>query len=213
MIPLPVDPTVATGTPEDRARLRKEWRAEDGDLVLLAIQRLSPVKRFDAMIRAVRLVMNRHSNVILVVGGSGIEHPKLEALAAELGIADRVRFLGWVDRDFHAYYAAADIFVFHSTFETLGLSIVEAMMAGVPVVCADETASGEIVRDTGAGLVAIPLDPADIAEKILRFVGDEVYREKMGALARSAARGLYDWDVVAQQYDQVFATLARRSGR
>ncbi len=211
IIPLGVERTVGRGTSADRETVRRRWGIDREAFVVFALQRLSPVKRFDVVIEAMPLVLDRRSDVHLVVGGTGRELDRLRELAARLGVSEHVRFLGFVpDGEVRGHYAAADLFAFHSTFETLGLSVIEAMMAGLPVVCADETGAAEAVHECGGGVVARPLDPADVAGRIVALAADPALRDRLAERGRRAAEGTFGWDVVARRYEGVLERAAAR---
>jgi glycosyltransferase involved in cell wall biosynthesis len=114
--------------------------------ILLNVGRLTEQKNQDVLIRA----LARLHSVRLVIAGDGPERPDYEALAAQLGVADRLHLLGDVTRtDIADLLAAADLFVFPSTWETFGLAAVEAAMAGVPIVAADLAVLREVLSAEG----------------------------------------------------------------
>lgn len=126
--PLPVDPTRF-----DPATVARDVRAELGlapaDFVVISVARLVAWKRIDAVIRAVAGIRRR---LVLIVVGDGPERERLQALAAEPGTIERVRFVGRQDPP--PYLAAANLFVLPSLVESFGLAYVEAMMMGLPCI-------------------------------------------------------------------------------
>jgi len=114
--------------------------------ILLNVGRLTEQKNQDVLIRA----LARVPAVRLVIAGDGPERPDYETLAAGLGVAERVHLLGDVTRSGIAdLLAAADLFVFPSTWETFGLAAVEAAMAGAPIVAADLPVLREVLSARG----------------------------------------------------------------
>lgn len=145
------------------------------DLLLLFVGRLAKEKSVDIVLRALKLA-NR-DDLTLAIAGDGPAREELEELAAALGVARRVRFLGAVERDrLPDLYASSDAFVFPSTSETQGLVLAEALAAGVPVIAADTPqnrdvlgASGRFVAPTpeafGVALATLVAQPADARQR------------------------------------------------
>jgi glycosyltransferase involved in cell wall biosynthesis len=115
---------------------------------LLAMGRLHPNKGFDVLLRAIALLPRGH----LYLAGAGPEEAALRALAAELGITDRVSFLGW-RRDIGALLAAADMFICSSRHEPLGNIVLEAWSAAKPVIAAAAQGPSELINDRADGLL------------------------------------------------------------
>jgi glycosyltransferase involved in cell wall biosynthesis len=109
---------------------------------LLAVGRLAPEKGFELLLEAVALIRRDFPDADLVIAGKGPEQARLKALAAQLKIADAVRFAGYVDRPAR-YYAGADIFVLSSRREGMPNVLLEALASGLPVVATP--ASGGVV--------------------------------------------------------------------
>lgn len=121
--------------------------------------------------------------------------PDLRTLARELGIAERVRFLGWVpEEDKQLLYAGAGIFVFPSRYEGFGLTPLEAMAAGAPVVCSDATSLPEVVGD--AALLFPAGDHAALAARIAQVLGDAELRERLRQSGQERA-GQFSWERTA----------------
>ncbi|MGA9431217.1 MAG: glycosyltransferase family 4 protein [Xanthobacteraceae bacterium] len=119
--------------------------------ILLNVGRLTAQKNQDVLIRALACLPQAH----LVLAGAGARDDSFHALAATLGVDDRLHRLGALPSDDIAnLYAAADLFVFPSTWETFGLAAVEAGMAGLPMVVADLPVLREVLRADGSEPVA-----------------------------------------------------------
>jgi phosphatidylinositol alpha-1,6-mannosyltransferase len=180
--------------------------------LLVAIQRVAPEKRVDVIVRAMPSILRRHPRAVLLVGGKGSALDSLRELSKELGVADSVRFAGYVpDADLPAHYAAADVFVFHSTYETFGVVLAEAMAAGKPIVSVNSTAIPEVVADGRTGLLVPPLDPDALAEKISHLLESPGERERLGRNARAWAEENLQWDAIAGQYEAALEKAARRT--
>ncbi|KAA5606641.1 glycosyltransferase [Roseospira marina] len=134
--------------------------------LLLALGRLHPAKGLDVLLQAVADVPGAH----LWIAGEGPDRADLEALAAALGVADRVRFLGWRS-DRTALMRAADVVVFPSRYEPNGTVTVEAWAHDKPLVVADAAGPAEMVRN-GEDALLVPKDDADALARALRRVLD-----------------------------------------
>ena len=171
--------------PEGTPRL--DLGLPDGALRLIAVGTLGRGvnKRMDVCIRATADAVARGGNVGLVIAGDGDQRQELEALAASLGVADRVQFLG-MRSDVPALMASSDIFVHAAPFEPFGIVCVEAMACGLPVVVPDGGGIGEAVLDGETGFIYPTLDHGALSTAILRLDADRV------SLARMSARALED---------------------
>ncbi len=184
-----------------------EWRARfrrGAGPLLVFVGRLVEQKGVGDLIRAVGLLADDLPDVTLMVLGEGQDRGAFEALTASLNLAERVSFLGWIDHDaVPDYLAAADIFVGPSKgTEGQGLTFIEAMLAGTPVVA---TACGGIVdavRNEETGLLVDDGAPAQIAEAIKRLTRDP-------ALAARLARN--GGDLVAREFTREHTAKAYSS--
>jgi glycosyltransferase involved in cell wall biosynthesis len=193
----------------DGRAVRERLGVGEGAPLLLAVQRLAPEKRVDILVEAMPSILRRHPAAVLVIGGTGRARPDLESLAHRLGVGDSVRFAGYVpDEELGVYYAAADVFVFHSTYETFGVVLGEAMAAGKPVVSVNTTAIPEVVADGETGVLAPPLDPGAFADRVCVLLESPTERKRLGENARRWAETHFDWTVISAQYEE--ALLAAR---
>ena len=135
-------------TPVDRASLNTPATAK----VALCLSRLHTSKGLDILIRAVDELPDVH----VWLAGAGPEEANLRALAAQMGVADRVHFLGWRN-DRAALLAAADMFILPSRYEPFGTSFIQPWMAGRPLIACDADGPRQFVRDGVDGLL-IPRD-------------------------------------------------------
>lgn len=179
----------------------------DGTL-LLAVQRLVTEKRVDVVIRAAGVLAAENRKLLLAIVGTGPCMGELIQLATSAGLNGQMRFLGQVPREeLVSLYQAADIFVFHSTYETFGVVLVEAMAAGLPIVTVNNTAIPELVRDGENGILVQQNDHSAMAAAVNTLIGDPALRAKMGEFGgRLAAK--YDWQTIAEQYEDVLYEAA-----
>ena len=144
---------------------------------------------------------------LVLAGGRDDQRAELGKLARELGIANRLRLLGFVrDPDLPAVYAAALGFVYPSLYEGFGLQLVEAMAVGCPVLAARATSLPEVL---GAGGETFTLtDPGELAGQMKRLATDPVYRNDLSDRAsRRAAE--FSWDRAAAATVAVYERVLR----
>lgn len=165
--------------------------------------RLIASKRADLLIQAVAML----PGVALTVHGEGVERPALEALAARLGIADRVTFAARLPRfeDALALRKRHQVFCLPSDSEGFGMVVIEAMGLGLPVVCTDLPVLREVAAD--AALFFRPGDASDLARQLGSLLGDAALRAELGrkALARAAD---FSWARLADAAHAVYARVA-----
>ena len=156
-------------------------------------------KGFDTLVRAVA----RIPNAWLWLIGEGEERGRLETLAAEVGIADRVRFTGWVEEPMH-YVAASDVFVMPSRHEPLGNVILESWHAGVPTVSTRSEGPTWFVADDGDALMCAIDDVDGMAAAIARTRDDAGLRGRLVANGRAKLAAQFTKERVVDQYMQLF---------
>ena len=200
---------------EERRTKEVELGKRPGDVWLVTISRLVHKNAVDTVIRA---VPNLPPQVTFVVGGIGPDEAKLRALAKELGVADRVVFLGEVSQtDLPKVLAVCDIFTRPSRSEGMGVSFIEAMASGLPVIATHEGGIPDFLfdekknpdKETTGWAVA-----TDSPEDIVLAVNDILARpEKVAEVSRTArdlVRKKYDWDTVAADMHALFLRMMAR---
>jgi L-malate glycosyltransferase len=187
------DPAAADG-----AALRRELDLPAGAPVLSVVAQLTPWKGQDDAIRALAALRESGHDAVLCLAGSakfaaaGTQFDNaayercLHELVAELGLADRVRFLG-ERSDVPAVLAATDVLLMPSWREAFGRIAIEAMAMGVPVLATDVGGPAEIVRSGVDGLLAPPRDPARWARELAPLLESPELRARMGESARRRA--------------------------
>ncbi len=184
-------------------------RANRGDDVfrLLAVGRLVNRKRIDCVIEAMSILAQRGINARLDIAGDGVLADKLKDLAASLKVADRVNFMGVVEKsDMPAIYAAADVFVMCSEHEGMSNAVLEAMAAGLPIITSACEGIDELVADNG--IVIKDVSPKTVADAVERLYNDTSLRNFMSGKSKERA-SLFSWRSVAgayiDKYKQVLA--------
>ncbi|MFI1331405.1 glycosyltransferase [Streptomyces sp. NPDC020845] len=179
--------------------------------LVVAAGRLIPVKRYDLLVEAWATVAAKHPDWHLRIYGRGPQQPVLRRRIDELGLADHITLMG-AHSPIETEWAKGSIAAVTSREESFGMTIVEAMHCGVPVVATDcPHGPGEIITHGRDGLL-VPVGDSDaIAKGLLSLIEDDELRRAMGAAARTAARR-YVPERVAQAYEQLFTELYEARG-
>ena len=175
----------------DGARFRRKFELPAKQPLLLYVGRVAYEKNIDFLLRMFVRVRAQRPDAALIIAGEGPAREHLMKLARTLGIADAVRFIGYLDRqtDLPDCYAAGDAFVFASRTETQGLVLLEAMAQGTPVVSTAELGTRSILTP-GCGAFVVAEDEAAFAAaaiEALSLAPDDVRRAQLLAHAESWA--------------------------
>jgi glycosyltransferase involved in cell wall biosynthesis len=195
-------PNFAAATAEGAAQDRGELSTPRDAPLLLGMGRLHDAKAHDVSLRA----LSKLPDAWLWIAGAGPEEARLKAMAEALGVADRVRFLGW-RTDASALYRAADVCVFPSRYEPLGNVVIQAWAHGLPVVAAKSQGPGALIKDGLDGLL-VAIDDADaLAEGVRRVLTEPGLGAGLAqsGLARVAAE--FSEAAVVAQWKSLFADL------
>ncbi|MFD1937809.1 glycosyltransferase family 4 protein [Nonomuraea mangrovi] len=180
---------------------------------IVAAGRLTPVKRYELLIEAFAKVAAQRPGWSLRLYGRGKEAPRLQELIDELGLNGRALLMG-PRSPIETEWVKGSIAAVSSKLESFGMTIVEAMRCGVPVVSVDcPFGPGEIIDDGVDGLLVREATPSALADGLLRLIDDEPLRRSMGAAALANARR-FDPSVVALRYEHLFTDhlWSRRRG-
>lgn len=187
----------------DRTQARRALGiAPDAPVIGLGA-RLTEQKGLEYLLRALPPVIARHAGAVLLVAGDGPQRPALEALAADLGVAPSVRFLGMRD-DIAALLRACDVYALPSVWEGLPMAVLEAMAAGLPVVASDVGGVGTAVQHQVTGLLVPPRDPARLADALLAVLGDRVLRRRLGEEGRRVFQRRFTAEAMARAYEALY---------
>ena len=197
----------------DGAGFRAAHGLTPGAPVLLYVGRVAFEKNIEFLVRVLVRVRRSVPDAVLVVCGEGPALARLRRLAAELGVATSVRFVGYLDRTTSLLdcYRAADALVFASRTETQGLVLLEAMALGVPVVSTAVMGTRDIVGAERGALVADD-DEADFAAQTVRVLRDAGLRRRLGEEGREYARS-WSAGALAQQLEAVYRSVLGRAAR
>jgi glycosyltransferase involved in cell wall biosynthesis len=188
----------------------EDCRARHGippGLLIFTARRLEPRMGVDILIEALALIDD--DRIVLAVAGSGGSFGDLDRRVRELGLERRVRLLGQVSEDdLRSLYAAADLFVLPTLeYEGFGMSTVEALAAGTPVLGTAVGATPEIVGDLGEEFVAAAADADTLATAIRRLL--PLLGPDLRARARRLAEERYRWDTAILHWEKALAAATR----
>jgi phosphatidylinositol alpha-1,6-mannosyltransferase len=193
-------PGVETATLRTRAEF-----PDGGTRWLVTVARLEQLKGIDTVIQALPAILQRAPDVGYVIAGRGPDRERLERLAQELGVADRVRFLGLVgDQDLPAVYNLGSVYLGMSRrvgrmdVEGFGISLVEASACGLPVVAGNSGGIPDAVRDGETGILVPPEDPAALADAVCRLLTNRELATQLGQNGRRVVETHFNWDRVVR---------------
>jgi glycosyltransferase involved in cell wall biosynthesis len=195
-------PNFAAAPPDGAAVDRASLGTPQDAPLLLAMGRLHEAKAHDVALNALAVLPEAY----LWIAGAGPLEAKLKGLAEALGVADRVRFLGW-RTDPSALYRAADLCVFPSRYEPLGNVVIQAWAHGLPVVAAASRGPAALIRDSADGRL-VPVDDAGaLAEAVRRLIDDSGLRKRLAASGLRRVAAEFSQDAVVARWQALFSDL------
>jgi glycosyltransferase involved in cell wall biosynthesis len=189
-----------------RGEARRRLSLDRFDPVIGTVGRLAPQKGQIDLLRALPAITRLLPGAALAIAGEGPSRPVLEQEARQLGIADRVVFLGH-RRDVPAVLSALDLFVLPSLWEGMPLALLEAMALGCPVVAARAVGVEEVLRDGVEGLLVPRRDPAALAEAALRLLRHPSRARALAEAARARALGRHSLEAVAREVEALYQRI------
>lgn len=193
-------PNFATAPAEAAALDRASQETPADAPLLLAMGRLHEDKAHDVSLIALQALPEAY----LWIGGVGPQEAKLKAMAEALGVADRVRFLGW-RTDPSALYRTADVCVFPSRYEPLGNVVIQAWAHGLPVVAAESQGPKALIREDEDGLLVPVDDPDALAEAVRRLLEAPTVRARLAARGLKRVAAEFSQAAVVAQWTDLFA--------
>jgi glycosyltransferase involved in cell wall biosynthesis len=186
-------------------------RERIGGPLVLTVSRLWPGKNIETALRAFQQVSKRIPQARCVIVGDGPSRPLLVQTARQLGIDEKVTFVGDLAHDkLASYYAACDVFVFPALAEPWGLTPLEAMACGKPVVAAADGGPREFIKDWVDGVLVEPSNSDSYAEAVIQLLRNPTLSRSIGEAAAKKAQS-YTWESMAIQVSQVYETLIMSS--
>lgn len=194
---------------------RKQFREAlkvGSDFTWLAVGRFDIQKDYPNMLRAFARVAQERSDTMLIIVGDGPLRPEMEMLARDLGLKDRVRFLG-IRRDIRELMNAADAYVMSSAWEGMANVLLEASAARLPIVATDVGGNREVVHDGETGFLVPLKEPNTLSESMIHLMDlSEGARWRMGIAGRQYIENNYSLDRVTDMWEGLYWKLLSRKG-
>jgi glycosyltransferase involved in cell wall biosynthesis len=197
--------------PRDPVEARRRLGIPEGGPVVSYVGKLVPRKGVDTLIESMGVLAAREGGAPhLVMAGIGPMRESLEQRASELGVADRITWLGKVPHDDVGWVmSTGDVFILPSLSEGLPTVVCEAMACGLPVVATAVDGTPEIVDEPATGLLVQPHDIDGIAAALSRLLDDPALRAQMGAEALRRSAADYTWAANARRMEDVYTAVTR----
>lgn len=192
------------GKPRD---IRQEWGIGGDEIIIMFAGRLSPEKGLHFLLQACAELFAKWVKVKLLLVGDGPLRNHLEDTVSRRGMSDRVIFCGHQE-DIHHYYAGADLFVLPSLTEGLPMVLLEALQAGLPVVCSRVGGIPDVVCDGETGILVAPGDVKELANGISRLLCDPDLAERLGRNGRRRVESSFGAEAWVRRIEEVYSSLA-----
>ena len=181
---------------ENLDKLKKKLGKKNNEKYLITTSRLVVKNAVGDIIKALRLLP---SNVSLLVLGIGYQMEELKKLSAQLEVAERVKFLGYVPHSqMPAYLHISDIFIRPSLSEGFGNSFIEAMAACIPVIATPVGGIPDFLKEDETGVFCEAGNPESIARAAARLLEDDALRARITENAKKMTKNRYDWNIIAK---------------
>jgi len=186
-----------------RFEARKALGLPENGTVVAGVGRLNPQKNFSLFIRIAAEVLKRHPQVVFVLAGDGPEEELLRNLARECGVAERLRFCGYVS-DARQIYLAADVVLMPSLFEGLPMSLLEAMAMRVPVVASALDGIAEVVDDGRDGFLVPSGDAQSFCERVCQLISNPSLAAEIGMAASDKVVRKFSAERMCREVERVY---------
>ena len=205
--------------PRPRAESRQKLSIEDDSFVLLFVGRLEWRKGIGTLIHAASLLKESIPTLkALIIGGKIYgrqknvddfkEYQRLMKIAEDLGVKDRINFLGCIGHNrLPLFYSASDIFVIPSYYEPFGLVALESMACNAPVIVSAVGGLTNIIQDKINGLLVKPRNPQDLKEKVLQIYNSKEMAEGLIKNAHKNVVDNYSWKSIAEKICEIYKKL------
>lgn len=195
---------------QGREHVRGQLNFDAGDLVIGHVGGMIATRDQGTLLTAFREIQTQRPNTHLVLIGDGPMRGALVSLAGQLGISDYVHFIGYTAQ-VGDYLGAMDIYVNTTLDEGFGIAVVEAMLAGLPVVLADAGAHPELITDGVHGVLYPGGEDRCLAQQILELIDQPDKRSRLGDAARESARARFAPEHYVSGYDAIIDDVLARS--
>ena len=190
-------------TSDEVASLRREIGLSPDDVLVGSVGRLVEQKDYPTQLKAFAIAARHVSSLRMVLAGAGPLETDLRQMVKDLGLEDRVRFLGhWTNVPL--LLRSLDVFVLASKFEPFGVAILEAKAAGTAIVATRVNEIPEIISDQESGLLVPAEEPEPLARALITLANDAELRARLGRQARIDAEQRHSLDAAVDAYQQLY---------
>lgn len=194
-------------SPEAHGEAREKWRRALGfppdSLVVGGVGRLHPQKDFHTFIEVAAGVSARIPEAVFVIAGDGPDRAALEELSRKLGLAARVKFLGFV-KEMPELYRALDLLLFTSRYEGTCLTVLEALAMGLPLVCSQVDGPAELLKSGREALLVPPGQKELFVEEVCRVLQDRSFAQGLAQAGQAKVRGHHSVKAVIQRVEAFY---------
>jgi len=176
------------------------------EIIVGSIGRLTEQKGFDFLIEAGALLKDEKINFF--IAGEGKDRKKLEKQIKKGNLGDKIKLLGW-QKDTKEFFDSLDIFVLPSRWEGFGIAILEAGLAGLPVIASKVDGIKEIIQDNADGLLFEKGNVRELAEKINYLAGNPEEREKLAVNLRNKVKEKFSIEKIVREYENLYLRLLK----
>jgi len=175
---------------------------------------LIPRNGLDTLIKAFGLLLDNVGRARLTIAGEGPLEKELKNLAQELGIENKVKFIATVPHEkVPELLWSADLFVRPSIYEGFGMSFIEAMASGVPVIACPTGGVVDFIENRQTGMLVPPNDPESLKQAMLSLLHNRKLYQRIRSKALALVKERYSWDGIAARVNEVYYTLVNRRKR
>lgn len=183
-----------------------EFGIPPGSQVVMSVGRLDPQKGLRTLIAAAQPLCARYATLHLLIVGEGAQRSELERELTHRQLTERVHLAGWRG-DVPRLLRAAHLFVLPSLWEGLPNAVLEAMAAGLPVICSRVEGASELIEDRQSGILVSPGAADELRAAIAAALDDPVFAGHIAAGGQQRVREKFTWEGMAQQYAALYRRL------
>ncbi|MFH1752816.1 MAG: glycosyltransferase, partial [Candidatus Omnitrophota bacterium] len=192
---------------KSRQEAREALGMDGASIVVGAVGRLVPQKRFDLFLEALSRASFERKGLVAIIVGDGPERENLVSQRNKLGLSGSVKFLGLIN-DMGDIYKTMDLLAVSSDREGLSISMLEAMSLGVPIVATDVGGNSECVIDGVTGMIVPPNDSHRLGQAIVQMAGDVQKLKEMGDAAERLFQERFTVDKMVRRHEEIYLEIA-----
>jgi len=190
----------------DGGKIRNEFGIDPEDFLIGTAGRMVPVKGYDILLKAARIIVDKNPRVKFLLAGDGPLKLELEKMAENMGLAEDVKFVGFRD-DIIDFLDSLDIFIMTSYHEGIPVVLLEAMALSRPIVATGVGGILEVIEDGKSGILATPSDHVGFAEKCLGLMSEEDLRKSLGQGAKERIKTDFSSAVQKEKIHKLYHQL------